>query len=201
MLGRAAWWPRVSALQIRGESYGATPSPERLQSHWGAGGGEGGGGMGNKRSFLGSRSAKSVKIHHRIPLPSGRVGTGFPPNISHKEAHPRAGFGSQSPCSPGCHPASPAALRHVAARSLLSHIPPTPPSPSRDAAMKHIPGAAVGQGQAWDKSCSPFWAFSSSSSKRGCCEKGLSLRGGFAPIVRGERDAKRHHASIPGGCS
>lgn len=76
---------------------------------------------------------------------------GFPPSISYKEANPGAGLSSQSPCSPGSHPALPAGLRDAAARSLLSHIPPMPPSRSWDAAMKHIPRVAAGQGQAWDK--------------------------------------------------
>lgn len=36
-------------------------------------------GRGNKRSFLGSRSAKPVKIHHRVPLPQDTLGWDFPP--------------------------------------------------------------------------------------------------------------------------
>lgn len=65
---------------------------------------------------------------------------------------------------------SPASLWDVATCSLLSHIPPMPPLHSQDTDVKHIPWAAVGQGQAWDRCCSSFWAFSSLPREGVCSE-------------------------------
>lgn len=94
---------------------------------------------------------------------------------------PRAAHNSSQPL--GCGSSLPA-------QSHPSHAS----IPSLDTDVKHIPWAAVGQGQAWDKCSSPFWGFSSLPRERVCSESRAQHQGCHCPSSKGTRTVKSSHS-------